>query len=710
MHPPAAPSDPAPFVDPRALLADALDAFLPPERVSVTDYTAEHRWLDNRGGGYVGRWSHDEAPYLRGPMDALSSRDYLTVAVAGPGRSGKTAVAENWLLHSACADPVDMLWYEPTDDAVESYVKRVINPMIDLHDGLRTRLGRLPIDRSIHFKRFGPMWVEFLAAAYSNLVGKSASRIVIDEYDACSDRDGDVYRLADVRRQSFGPESMVLAVSHPDRAEGLDPGQWHAGIMRLYAQSDRRTWWWPCPECNAWSSPAPTASRVMALHYDADAPLDEIADGARLLCPCCGALIEDKWRRAMNLDGRWIGTGEDIAEDGTVTGTRARRDIAGFWIVGVMSPFLLGGIGALARDMVAAEREAEASGDSQPVRDVLAKRWGIPPRRDRRIGSIDASALADRAETTLTLGEVPDGVRFLTAAIDVQANRFEVLVRGWGVRGESWIVDVLRRPADPATEPDQWDALLRELLARSWPLAGDAGRGMKLRALGWDSGGEPGVTTQAYDAWRRLRAARLAVLHGRVSGRDAWSAIPLKGEGGANRGRLAVVYPDSARRDRRAGARGQVPLARFASDAFKDDLAGQLSRAESGPWAVHFPAALRSPSPPHAWFEQLTAETRQPNGTWKASRGARNEATDLMVMTHALAHLHGIARIDWDRAPGWAEAWPRNTLIGATVAPNAASPAAASTTVPARTGADSGRASVPLPSADRLRRLVAGIS
>lgn len=664
-------ADPAPFADPAALWCDAIDAYLPPERVSVAEHAAAHRWLDNRGGGYVGRWSHDEAPYLREPMEMLTSRDHTSVAIAGPGRSGKTAIAENWVLQSVDSDPADMLWYEPTDDALESYVKRVINPMIELHRELKGRLGTMPIDRSIHFKRFGAMWCEFLPATYSNLIGKSAGRIVLDEIDACPERDGDVFRLADVRRQSFGVESKILAVSHPDRAEGIDPKLWLRGIMRLYADSDRRTWWWPCPECDRWSSPNPTAARVMTLHYPADAPIDEVAEAARLACPICGGLIEDKWRRAMNLAGRWVALGQHIDEAGVVTGEPLRRDTAGFWIVGLMSPFILGGIGALARDLVSAEREAEASGDDKPVRDVMAKRWGIPAKPRRSVGNVDAAALAERTED-FRLGRVPVGVRFLTAAIDVQAARFEVLVRGWGERGESWLVDHRRVTADTAIAPSAWDALLHALLLEQWPLADGSGRGMTLRAIGYDSGGAPGVTQQAYDAWRRLKRERLARFIGRIDGREVHSVLPMKGAAGPNAPRLQVVHPMSKRTDRLAVAAGDMPLLIFGANAYKDDLAGQLAVLQQGAWMVHIPQRLRgnypaepiNEAPPHAMLEQLVAEVRKPNGAWEKSRpGVRNELLDLMVMTQALAELHGLRSIKWDAPPHWAAEWERNSGV-----------------------------------------------
>lgn len=652
---PAASPDPFPYFDAGRLIAEAFEAsFLPPERASVADFAAQHRWLANEGGGYVGRWRHDQVPYLREPMEALNTTDHTTVAVPGPGQSAKSSIAENWLLASVGADPADMLWYMPTADLMQSFVKKRINGMIEDHDILRSRLGFRSIDDSLGFKRFRNMSVEFLVLTRSALISKSAGRIVVDEWDAADPQIGDIKPLIDVRRQTFGRESTVLAISHPDLAGGLEDRHWNKGIMSLYRDSDRRIWWWQCPECGCWSSPNPTAARVMSLDYPADAPLDEIADATRLVCPVNGCVLEDGRRREMNLTGRWVGLGQSISEDGTIEGRLQPRDTAGFWITGIMSPFILGGIGGLAAARVKAEREMEATGEQRSLKEVIVKQWGLPYDPPRRVGSLDATELADRAEPDLKLGEVPAGVRFLTAAIDIQGGRFEWLVRGWGAEGESWVVDIGRRVADPAGSQADWDAMFAELLGRFWPLADGSGRGMRLRALGYDSGGQAGVTPQAYNAWLRWRAVRRKVMHhGKADGRDVWSLLPLKGLATANAAALSVVYPDSARRDRKAGASGQVPLGTFNVNLFKDHLQNHLVRS-AGAWAVHFPGKLRAEQPPHEWFEQLTAEHRGKDGRWRNDNRARNEALDLMVMAHVMAHLHGLARLVWSRPPAWA--------------------------------------------------------
>ncbi len=667
------------------VLLACYELIAPPKRQTVAEHAIDHRILINAGGGYSGRWTHTRVPYLVEPMRTLTDMRYQTIAVVGPGQSGKTTIAENWLLQAVDADPANILWYMQSDDAVEAYCKGTINPMIDAHEELKGRLGLRPVDDSLHFKRFRGMHVEFLSATLRTLINKKAPRIIADEIDAYPQGLGDVKALLDVRRQTFGKQSKLLMMSHPDMARGINPEtDWTAGIMSVYADSTRCVWYWPCPHCGAWSSPVPIAPRVMTIDYPLEATLAEIEAQARLLCPVNGCLIENRLRQPMNARGVWVGAGEEIAEDGTITGERDRNTVAGYWIVGAMSSFVMGGIGGLARARVKAERECAVSGDDGTIRQVISKAWGIPYAPMRGVGSIEAAALIERAEPSLILGRVPEGVRFLTCSVDVQIAHFEYLVRGWGRNSESWIIDHGKLLAEPATSPQSWDDLFEKVLTRRYALSDGSGRLMMLRGAGFDSGGAPGVAQQAYAAWTRWRKRKVADhigqlasgvrWFGKISGRDVYSIIPLKGAGGVNAPKLSVTYPDTVRAANLAAARGSVPVALFNSNLFKDDLMGQLARADLGDWYVHFPGALKSHEAPHVFFEQLTSEVRRGNGAWEKVRAAaRNEALDLMVMAHVVAHLHGLGRIDWQRPPAWAAEWDDNPMV---FIPDSAKPAA----------------------------------
>lgn len=659
------------FADANGLLLDSLKAFLPAEAVSVSEYVARNRWMANHGGGYVGMWSHAEAPYLTGMMDSQSDTSYPTSVFIGPGQSAKTTAAENWLMYSVGVDPANMLWYSATEMLIRGFVRSKINPMIEVNRSLSEHLGRGLADNSLGFKRFGPMSVEFLPATASTMISKSAPRIVVDEYDAVcvgmgsAEGPADVEQLVSLRRQAFGERSKLVLIGHADLAGGLEPEQWLHGIAKHYRGSTQRKWYWQCPECGVFSSPHPGAERVMTLDYDEDAPLDEVQDMARLLCPTNGCLIEDRQRRGMNLTGKWVGRGEAIDETGIITGELKRAQADGWWIVGAMSNFVLGGIGSLARRKVEAERAYAASGDVKPLREVMAKHLGYPLERKRRAHEIDASTLAARAEPELERGIVANGVRFITVHADVQSNRFEAMVRGWGIAGESWVIDYRTFAADTTVSAGDWDRLIAWMTETVWPLDDASGRGMKARCAGIDMAGAPGSTLQAYDAWRRARKSRLARNLGRIDGRDCWTLILTKGASSPNAPRLQVVYPDTERRDRMAAARGEIPLALFNGTGFKDGLSAQLAKADAGPWAMHVPAALRkSETEPGPFFEGLVAEVRKSSGRWKKlTENARNEPLDTAVGNHVLAHLNGLDRIAWDRPPPWAAEWDNNSNV-----------------------------------------------
>lgn len=669
----------APYADAYALVSRALRVLEPAKRLMVDEYAAEHRWLSNTGGGYVGRWQHEMAPYLAAPMRCLNTRLYLTVAVVGPGQSGKTSIAENWLLQSVETDPADLLWYMQTDKGVESYVKSRINPMIDAHAGMKSRLGKRPIDDSIGFKRFSGMIAEFLSGTHSNLINKKAGRIVADEIDAWDQSSGDPKVLLDIRRQTYGRASTLLAMSHPDLATGIEPKFWRAGIMRVYYDSDRRVWYWPCPHCEAWSSPVPTAKRVMTLEYPVDAPLDVIEREAYLKCPVSGCVIYDHQRREMNLAayrspfGGWVGEGQELSEGGEISGELVRKDTAGFWIVGVMSPFLLNGIGGLARERAKAELELETGGDDRTLKEVVVKQYGFPHASAVRVGSTDVETLVERAKAEdQPLGVVPDDVRFLTAWIDIQIAHFEVLIRGWGCGSESWVIDKRRQPADTTTDTRAWVDLLAGLIAERFPLASDPANGMRIRAIGYDSQGAPGTWDRANETWRRLRDSGLIRNYGTLDGRDVWSVAPTQGASTLSAALLQVVYPDNQKRTK-GTARVAVPVIRFNANQFKDMLAGQLKRALPGPTYVHLPAKLLAREAPHSSLEQMVSEQRDAIGRWKKPHGGvRNEMLDLMVGCQVLAHLHGLTRINWDKPPAWADVGTNNPMISPLAEPHPA--------------------------------------
>lgn len=200
---------------------------------------------------------------------------------------------------------------------------------------------------------------------------------------------------------------------------------------------------------------------------------------------------------------------------------------------------------------------------------------------------------------------------------------------------------------DPASYPEDWDLLLTDVFNKAWPMASDPTRCMRLMAMAVDSGGEDGVTDNAYKFWRKCRREGL--------GKQIYL---FKGDSVRRSKLISRTFPDNTgRSSRRAQASGDVPLYLIQTDALKDRVNNALWRDSPGPGYVHFPDWLGS------WFyDELTYEERSTDGKWsKPGRGA-NEAFDLLVYADALAILHGYEKIKWPAAPEWArrETWLEN--------------------------------------------------
>ena len=366
-------------------------------------------------------------------------------------------------------------------------------------------------------------------------------------------------------------------------------------------------------------------------------------------------------KRALNMKCVWLRDGQSIDSKGLVSGEGRRSRIASFWMEGPAAAYQTWA--QLIYKFLTAEQEYESTRSEETLKTVINTDFGRPYLPRASMEQRKSELLEQRAEE-VPKRSVPDGVQFLTATVDVQAGRnrrFVVQITGYGSMGERWIVDrynirhSLRcdgngesLQVDPASYPEDWDLLLTDVFDKTWPLASDPSKGMRLMSMAVDSGGEDGVTDNAYKFWRRCRREGL--------GKRIYL---FKGDSVRRSKLIQRTFPDNTGRStRRAQATGDVPLYLLQTDALKDRVNNALWRDSPGPGYVHFPAWLGS------WFyDELTYEERSNEGKWsKPGRGA-NEAFDLLVYADALAILSGYEKIKWPSAPEWArrETWIEDT-------------------------------------------------
>lgn len=636
-----------------------------PRRMRVADAVAQYMRVPMGAGNSV-PWDPLVAPYVIEPMNCLASREYDAVIFVGPARTGKTiGLIDGWVIYNVICDPADMLIIQMTEEKAREHSKKRLARTFRVSPEVVSRLSPNKNDNNVYDRTF--LAGNYLKIGWPSVNIMSSSDykcVALTDYDRFPediDGEGDAFSLASKRTTTFMSSGMTLVESSPGR--DVKDVKWRrtspheapptTGILSLYNRGDRRRWYWPCPHCGEYFQPC---GDVVAGFRDIADPV-LASEAAYIQCPSCSGRILPEQKRELNGRGVWLRDGESINADGSRYGDPRRSRIASFWMEGPAAAYQT--LSQLVYKLLTAEQEYETTGSEETLKTVINTDWGLPYLPRASMEQRKSELLEQRAEPVPSRS-VPDGVNFLVATVDVQAGRhrrFVVQVTGYGSRGERWIIDrynitqSLRGDSDgesqridPASYPEDWDVLLTDVFHKSWPLASDPSQQMRLMAMAVDSGGEDGVTDNAYKFWRRCRRDGL--------GKRIYL---FKGDSIRRAKLISRTFPDNTgRTGRRAQAAGDVPLWLLQTDALKDRVNNALWRDSLGPGYVHFPDWLGS------WFyDELTYEERSSDGKWsKPGRGA-NEAFDLMVYAEALVILHGYEKIRWPDAPEWAsrETW-----------------------------------------------------
>lgn len=636
-----------------------------PRRMRVADAVAQYMRVPMGAGNSV-PWDPLVAPYVIEPMNCLASREYDAVIFVGPARTGKTiGLIDGWVVYNVICDPADMLIIQMTEEKAREHSKKRLARTFRVSPEVASRLSPNKNDNNVYDRTF--LAGNYLKIGWPSVNIMSSSDykcVALTDYDRFPediDGEGDAFSLASKRTTTFMSSGMTLVESSPGR--DVKDVKWRrtspheapptTGILSLYNRGDRRRWYWPCPHCGEYFQPC---GDVVAGFRDIADPV-LASEAAYIQCPLCSGRITPEQKRELNGRGVWLRDGESINADGVRYGEPRRSRIASFWMEGPAAAYQT--LSQLVYKLLTAEQEYETTGSEETLKTVINTDWGLPYLPRASLEQRKSELLEQRTEP-VPCRSVPDGVHFLVATVDVQAGRhrrFVVQVTGYGCRGERWIVDrynitqSLRGDSngeshriDPASYPEDWDVLLTDVFHKSWPLASDPSQQMRLMAMAVDSGGEDGVTDNAYKFWRRCRRDGI--------GKRIYL---FKGDSIRRAKLITRTFPDNTgRTGRRAQAAGDVPLWLLQTDALKDRVNNTLWRDSPGPGYVHFPDWLGS------WFyDELTYEERGSDGKWsKPGRGA-NEAFDLMVYAEALAILQGYEKVRWPDAPEWAcrETW-----------------------------------------------------
>ena len=567
--------------------------WLPEPRISVSEWADAERVVGTKSGHAPDRWTTATTPYLRAIMDALGPRSPYRVVVFEKGTQlGGTEAGNNWIGFLVRYSPGPILFLRPTVEDARRFSKQRLDPMFNATPSLaklvkssRSRDG----GNTLLMKEF-PGGVLFLVGSNSATGVKSMPiRYLfcdeIDEYPGDVDGQGDPITLAEKRMS--GP-------TYARRKEFLVSTPTVKGVSRIereFEATDQRRYFVPCPFCGHFDW-----IRWENIRYDLDDNGTAIPESVALACVACGTLIDERYKLEMLPAGEWRPTAEGSAPDRV-----------GFHLSSLYSPY------GWFPWSAAVEEWPKAHHDTMKLKSfvntVLGETW------EERGDTIEPESLLARREPYGDGVQVPDGVGVLVASVDVQDNRLECKVKGYGAGEESWLIDYQIFHGDPATAA-LWFDLDRFLLER---FKHASGREVAISCVAVDSGGHH--TDEVY----RFCGARL---------KRRVFAI----RGGANRGKPLVGRPSMSNRYR-------VKLFNLCVDTGKGTVYSRLKIEHPGPGYCHFPDVGFVDA---EYVEQLTAE--KAIRKWVKQRGSvrywvktreRNEALDLEVYCLAALHILG---------------------------------------------------------------------
>jgi phage terminase large subunit GpA-like protein len=567
-----------------------LDGLRPETPLTVSEWADLHRRLSSKASAEPGPWRTDRTPYLREPMDCLSSESPVQrVVMMFAAQTGKTEAGSNWLGYVIDHAPGPMLCVQPTIEMAKRLSKQRLESMITETPVLAAKIApaRSRDSGNTMFSKEFSGGIMLMAGANSATGLRSAPcrYLFCDEVDAFPadvDGEGDPVSLAERRTTAFARRKILLT-STPTVKD-------FSRIEAEYQRSDQRRFYVPCPACGA----------MEWLKWGQLKWADGQPETARYQCEHCGERFEEMHKPAMLRGGEWRAT------------SPSNGRTAGFHLSGLYSPLGWCSWEQLVDDFLRAKGDAPAL--KSFVNTRLAETW-----EEDYAAKVSADGLMAR-RLEYKPGVCPAGVVLLTGGVDVQDNRLAVSVWGWGEGETGWLVWHQELMGDP-TQTEVWEQL-DHVLATEWET--ECGKQLKLAQVAVDSGGH--CTHEVY-RYVRDRGSRGVVAIKGSSRRNS----PAVGKGS----KVDVNWRGKVIK------RG-VTLYQLGTDTIKTTLFGRLRHNETT-GGLNFGLAADD-----EYYRQLTSERQAlryhrgfPIREWVKKAGDRNEALDCAVYGYAAMLIYG---------------------------------------------------------------------
>ncbi len=388
----------------------------PPPKLTVSEWADNYRKLSPESSAEPGQWRTDRAPYQREIMDAVNDPEVETVVAMCSSQVGKTEIELNILGYYIAYNPSPIMILLPTVELAKSFSKKRITPMLRDTPALSNKVSDSKSrdgDNTILEKGFPGGYVVLVGAnSPTNLSSRPIKILLADEIDrfpASAGDEGDPLSLAEKRTKTFWNKKKIYVSTPTEKASSR--------IEDEYETSSKEEWYLPCPMCGKYQPLKWSQIRF---------------EDSTMECKYCKErFTEFEWKEQK---GKWV-AGANI--------TNKR----GFHINALASPW------ERWSNIIDEFRKAKKNKEKLKtfVNTYLGESW---EDQDGEVAKKD-TLLKRRKRYNC---EVPDEVLLLTAGVDVQDDRLEIEVVGWGKGNKSWGICYREFRGDP-TQDKVWNQL-----------------------------------------------------------------------------------------------------------------------------------------------------------------------------------------------------------------------------------------------------------
>jgi len=571
----------------------------PPEKLTVSEWADKYRRLSSESSAEPGPWRTKKTPYLRAVMDAFTDPKVRHIVMVAASQVGKSEALNNIIAFIIDQDPGSILLIEPTNGDAKEYSKLRIAPMIRDTPRLKKKVAqtlRGDTGNTIMQKSYPGGIITMCGSTEAHALASKPIRYVLgderDRWAVEAGKEGDPWLLAMARQTTFY-NAKSYECSTPT-VKGYSP------IEKAFRTGTQERWCSQCPHCGEYHNIRWQDIRYKFETVEVNHETTYIVKEVYYVCPECGAIsYEHDMKKAP---AEWIAENPEAAANGTRS----------FWLNAFCSPWV-------SWESIVT-KYLEARNDTNKLKVVYNTLFG-ELWEDRGGLADEDDYLARREEYK---AELPDGVLVLTAGVDVQDDRLEYEVVGWGLRKENWGIrrgQLMGKPDDPAL----WQRL-DDILQH--PYAYADGKKLKVSNTFVDDGGHYTMNT-------RLECAR----------RQNKSVYDCKGFWGM--GRQYVSPPKKENILIQGRYIGQCWQYQLGVDAGKQMIMDALRIQSPGPRFCHFPINEEC-GYNHTFFVGLLSERlvykehRQQPWVWDVIPGhERNEPLD--CRNYALAAFTALA-------------------------------------------------------------------